>query len=92
MPPSKKLGLMPTLSLLPLAFTLFIYLIFMLWCTACGIVVPQPGMETVPAAVGVQSLNQWINREVPGLYFKNTFTKNRVWKGDKIWVGNLTLQ
>ena len=66
--------------------------IFMLWSTACGILVPQPGMESVPAAVGVRCPNHWITQEVPGLYFKNTFTKNRVWKGDKIWVGNLTLQ
>ena len=28
-------------------------------CTACGILVPQPGMQAVPPAVGVWSLNHW---------------------------------
>ena len=58
--------------------------IFMPWCAACGVLVPQPGMETVPAAEGVQSVNHWSTRGVPGFCFKNSFTKNRQWKGDKI--------
>ena len=32
---------------------------------ACGILVPQPGMEPAPPAVEVQSLNHWTTREVP---------------------------
>ena len=32
---------------------------------ACGILVPQPGMELVSPALGSQSLNHWTTREVP---------------------------
>ena len=43
---------------------LFIYL-FKPRPTACGILVPLPGKEPVPSALGVWSLNHWIAREVP---------------------------
>ena len=33
--------------------------------TACGILVPQPGIEPTPPAVEVQSVNHWTTREVP---------------------------
>ena len=42
---------------------LFIYLFGR---AACGILVPQPGMEPSPPAVEEQSLNHWTAREVPG--------------------------
>ena len=32
---------------------------------ACGILVPQPGVELVPPAVEVQSINHWTAREFP---------------------------
>ena len=32
---------------------------------ACGILVPQPGIEPTPPAVEAQSLNHWTAREVP---------------------------
>ena len=32
---------------------------------ACGILVPQPGIEPVPPALEAQSLNHWTTREVP---------------------------
>ena len=32
---------------------------------ACGILVPQPGIEHAPAAVEARSLNHWTDREVP---------------------------
>ena len=32
---------------------------------ACGILVPQPGMEPVPPAAEAQSPNHWTAREVP---------------------------
>ena len=35
--------------------------------TACGILVPRPGMEPAPPALEVQSLNHWTPREVRGL-------------------------
>ena len=42
----------------------FIYL-FWLNPTTCRILVPRPGMETLPAAVGAQSPNNWTIRDVP---------------------------
>ena len=33
---------------------------------ACGIFVPQPGIEPTPLALEAQSLNHWTAREVPG--------------------------
>ena len=38
---------------------------FWLHHAACGILVPQPGMEPEPPAVEAWSLNCWITREVP---------------------------
>ena len=35
---------------------------------ACGILVPQPGIELFPPAVETQSLNHKITREVPSLH------------------------
>ena len=32
---------------------------------ACGILVPQPGIEPMPPALEAQSLNHWSAREVP---------------------------
>ena len=32
---------------------------------ACGILVPQPGIEPMPPAVEAYSLNRWTVREVP---------------------------
>ena len=52
-----------------------IYLLnFRIWfflsdCTACRILVPQPGIKPTPPAVEGQSLNHWISREVPPLFF-----------------------
>ena len=39
--------------------------IFWLYLTACRILVPQSGIELVPLALEVQSLNSWTIREVP---------------------------
>ena len=33
--------------------------------TTCGILVPQPGIESAPLALEVQSLNHCIAKEVP---------------------------
>ena len=32
---------------------------------ACGILVPRPGIEPGPPALGVQSVSRWTAREVP---------------------------
>ena len=44
-------------------------------CSACGILVPRPGIEPVPPAVEARSLNHWTTREVPvwWLFFINRF-------------------
>ena len=34
-------------------------------CTACGILVPQPGIKPVPRVVEMQSPNHWPAKEVP---------------------------
>lgn len=34
-------------------------------CSACGILVPQPRIELMPAALETRSLNHWSSREVP---------------------------
>ena len=38
-------------------------------CEACGIIVPSPRMEPVPAAAEVQSLSHTTTREVPQTQF-----------------------
>ena len=38
---------------------------FWLRYKACGMLVPQPGVEPAPPAVEAQSLNHWTTREVP---------------------------
>ena len=56
-----------------LVFCLF-YFVFLFLCfwvflgpcrTACGILVPQPGVEPGPSAVKAQGTNYWTAREVP---------------------------
>ena len=44
------------------------FFLFLFWpCfMACGILVPQSGIELFPAVVEAQSLNPWTAREVPG--------------------------
>ena len=51
-------------------FCLFIYL---LHHTACGILVPQPGIELGPSAVRVQSSNHWTTREFPASHIQLSF-------------------
>ena len=49
----------------------FFFFFFRPFCTAHGILVPQPGIEPAPPAVEVQSLNHWTTSEVSGPYFLN---------------------
>ena len=46
-----------------------IMIFFFFLAALCGmrIIVPQPGVEPVPPALGVISLNHWTTREVPHL-------------------------
>ena len=45
---------------------LFFVFVFCPYCTACGTLVPQPGIETF-LAVKVRSPNHWATREFPGI-------------------------
>ena len=50
----------PTLSV-----RTFLFLFFWLHHVACGILVPQPGIEPMPPALEEWSLNHWTAQEVP---------------------------
>ena len=50
----------------PVGLFLFLFF-FKLRCTACGILVPQPGIEPWPLAMRVMSPNHWTAREFPNL-------------------------
>ena len=64
-PHSASLWFLPT-SVLFLGQSVF----FFFFChEICGILVPQPGIETVPLAVEAQSPNHWSAREFPGQSF-----------------------
>ena len=39
---------------------------------ACGILVPQPGIEPVPPELEAQRLNPWTAREIPPRVFFNS--------------------
>ena len=43
------------------------FFFFLLHYAACGILVPQPGIKPMSAAMGAQSLNHLSTREVPHL-------------------------
>ena len=48
--------------------------------TACGILVPQPGIRPVPPALEAQSLSHWTARKVPHSYhLKNMSVKMLTW-------------
>ena len=46
-------------------FHLFFFFFFWPHCTACGILVPQPGIEPGSLAVKARSPTHWTAREVP---------------------------
>ena len=54
---------------LSLSFSLFF---FFFGHAACGILVPQPGIEPAPPAVEAWSSNYWTAREVPGVFLVRT--------------------
>ena len=39
------------------------------WHAACGILVPWPGIKTLPPAVETENPNHWTTREVPVIHF-----------------------
>ena len=56
-----------------LLFNFFFFLIFWPYRAACGILVPQPGIEPMPPPVEAQSLNHWTAREAPYLTISTHF-------------------
>ena len=78
------------LHALPLAFN-FIYLFIWLYRAACGILVPQPGIEPTPPEVEARSPNHWTTREVSPLYLLNpagqVVCAQRVWLGKQVNAG-----
>ena len=64
--PANLLLLLPSPSCIREKHCFFFFLIFIFSpCrVACGILVPQPGIEPVPPAVKAWSLNHWTTREV----------------------------
>ena len=55
------------------------YFIFRLHYSACGILVPQPGIKPMPPILGVQSLNHWTTREVPSITIHSTRHQVYTW-------------
>ena len=57
----------------PIFLCIFVlmYFFFFFWphCTACGILIPWPGIQPGPMAVKVQSPNHWTAREFPNILF-----------------------
>ena len=53
---------------LPIILLLFFFL--RLYHLACRILVPQPGTEVVPPALGAWTLNHWTTGQVPIVLFK----------------------
>ena len=45
------------------AFLILFFFFLWPWCTACGILVPGPGIEPASPAAEAQSLNNWASRE-----------------------------
>ena len=54
---------------------------------SCGMwdLVPWPGMEPGPPALGARSLNHWTTREVPIFILKSSFSSPRIWVWKMLW-------
>ena len=63
------------LVLLRCTWQTFLSFFFFLLCfTACGILVPRPGIECAPSAVNEQTPNHWTTRELPMLCSHELFS------------------
>ena len=58
---------------LPVMCPLGFFFFFLPYQAVCGILIPQPGIEPVPPALGAQSLNHWTTRKSPFSLFKVAF-------------------
>ena len=54
---------------------LFLILTFFFGCMACGILVPQPGIKSIPPTLEVRSLNHW-TATVVSLTYLNIISKD----------------
>ena len=69
-----------------LAQFVYLYLfIFTFWHVACGILVPWPGIEPMPPALGAQNLNHWTTREVQHYFF---FLNSLFWNNYESYLGS----
>ena len=61
---------------------LFVFAIFFFFfwshCTACGILVPGPGIEPIHFALEALNLNHWTARKVPGEEVCKTFKPEKI--------------
>ena len=67
----------------------FLFIYFWLRCVACGILVPQPGMEPGPPAVEARSPNHWTAREFPStvyFYFFFVSIEQATWDLYLTWI------
>ena len=64
--------------------------IFIFGCVACGVLVPQPGIEPVPPALEAWSLSHWTSGEIPHFKLLSLFLWN-TWAGT-ISNKNATIQ
>ena len=53
---------------------------------ACGVLVPQPGIEPMPLALAVQSLNHWTTRDIPKNNKILKLQKKEFWKWMMIMI------
>ena len=76
-------------SFIPFDFNIFVswsnFVNTYFWprCTACGVLVPWPGIEPVPPAVEVRNPNHWTAREFPVILVLNQincFPSKTSWK------------
>ena len=60
-----RIGIQERLTFPRVPFEPFFFFFFWPCHTACGILVPQPGIKPVPPALEAQSSNHWTAREFP---------------------------
>ena len=73
-----EVGALDSNSVVSCIFKIFIYLFWLCWVLVAACMrdlVPQPGVEPGPLALGVRSLTHWTTREAPVISFCVCLTK-----------------